>query len=63
MLESYLKESVAVSGQVAYASSYSKVLTRFIVDSTIAVYRNSVYKTRNILLSVVTYVTLYFLNL
>ena len=39
-------ESVAVSGIVAFASSYSQVLTRFVVGSTIAVYRNSVQKTR-----------------
>ena len=33
---------------VVFASSYSQVLTRFVVESTIAVYRNSVQKTRNI---------------
>ena len=32
---------------VAFASSYSQVLTHFVVDCTIAVYRNSVHKTRN----------------
>ena len=41
-------ESVAVSDLAAFASSYSKVLTRFVADSTIGVYRNSVHKTRYI---------------
>ena len=48
MLESCLKGKLAVSGIVAFALSYPQVLTRFVVDSTIAVYRNSVYTTRNI---------------
>ena len=37
-----------ISGTVAFATSYSEVLTCFIVDSTTAVYRNSEHKTRNI---------------